>query len=130
MNDGACGGHDHDDEDEFWFGEVELSFDVFDGVVDGPVGGGVGEEHDGGPEAEDDFCFREEVQQVFLQRSLGVVVCPLGEFFDHEGVDHSDGEESGRENFHEHGLNELLSGGRISGGRGVDGGDDEREIEQ
>lgn len=60
------------------------------------------------------------------------MVCPLGEFFDDEGVDDGDGEESGRENFYEHGLNNLLSGSGISrsGGCGIDGGDDEREIEQ
>jgi len=47
-------------------------------------------------------------------------------------VDDGDGEESGRENFYEHGLNNLLSGSGISrsGGCGIDGGDDERDIEQ
>lgn len=58
------------------------------------------------------------------------MVCHPGKFFDGEGVDDSDGEESGRENFHKHGLNDLLSGSGIAGGGGggVESGDDDWQI--
>ena len=107
------GRHDHDDEDKLRFREVQ-TLDVFHGVLKRPVKRRDPEEQHGRPQPEDHLGFRQEVQQVLLDRARRVPVRPMRKAFHAKGVQHRQAEQHRGEqlsNGGTHGKTSAVLGG-------------------
>ena len=97
-HDRPCGCNDHDDQHKLRFREVE-ALDVVNRLMHTALQRSHACKKRGGPQSEDHFRLRQEMEQVLLDRTVWETMGPVRETLHAEGVQHCEGKKRCGEDF-------------------------------